>query len=76
MSNKVKISFFGAAGTVTGSKFLLETQEYTILVDAGMFQGLKELRKLNWEDFPFPPKKIDTVLLTHGLFHSMYLKFF
>ncbi len=74
MSNKVKISFFGAAGTVTGSKFLLETQEYNILVDAGMFQGLKELRKLNWEDFPFPPKKIDTVLLTHGhLDHSGYL---
>lgn len=74
MSNKVKISFFGAAGTVTGSKFLLETPEYNILIDAGMFQGLKELRKLNWEDFPFPPRKIDTVLLTHGhLDHSGYL---
>ncbi|WP_081210132.1 MBL fold metallo-hydrolase RNA specificity domain-containing protein [Salegentibacter sediminis] len=74
MSNKVKISFFGAAGTVTGSRFLLETPEYNILVDSGMFQGLKELRKLNWENFPFPPKNIDIVLLTHGhLDHSGYL---
>lgn len=74
MSNKVKISFYGAAGTVTGSKFLLETPGYNILIDAGMFQGIKELRKLNWEDFPFPPKNIDTVLLTHGhLDHSGYL---
>ncbi|HSP12926.1 MAG TPA: MBL fold metallo-hydrolase [Salegentibacter sp.] len=74
MSKKIKISFFGAAGTVTGSKFLLETPEHNILIDSGMFQGLKELRLRNWEDFPFPPEKIDTVLLTHGhLDHSGYL---
>lgn len=74
MSKKVKISFYGAAGTVTGSKFLLETPEQNILIDSGMFQGLKELRKRNWEDFPFPPEKINTVLLTHGhLDHSGYL---
>ena len=74
MSNKVKIGFFGAAGTVTGSKFLLETPVNNILIDCGMFQGLKELRKLNWDNFPFPPNKIDTVLLTHGhLDHSGYL---
>ncbi|MGY5851029.1 MBL fold metallo-hydrolase RNA specificity domain-containing protein [Salegentibacter sp. F14] len=72
--NNIKLSFYGAAGTVTGSKFLLETPGYTILVDAGMFQGLKELRELNWEGFAFPPKNIDAVLLTHGhLDHSGYL---
>jgi len=56
MKNKVKISFLGAAGTVTGSKFLLETAELNILVDCGLFQGLKELRLLNRKPFPFPPE--------------------
>lgn len=74
MKNKVKISFLGAAGTVTGSKFLLETAELNILVDCGLFQGLKELRLLNRKPFPFPPEKIDTILLTHGhLDHCGYI---
>lgn len=74
MSRKVNIHFFGAAGTVTGSKFLLETEEKNILIDCGMFQGLKELRELNWKEISFPPEKIDLVLLTHGhLDHSGYL---
>ncbi|SDL33011.1 metallo-beta-lactamase family protein [Salinimicrobium catena] len=74
MSKTVKIHFFGAAGTVTGSKFLLETEEMNILIDCGMFQGLKELRELNWEEPSFPPDEIDLVLLTHGhLDHSGYL---
>ena len=74
MKDQVKLHFLGAARTVTGSKYLLETPELNILIDCGMFQGLKELRLLNWEEFPFPADKIDYVLLTHGhLDHSGYL---
>lgn len=70
----LKLHFLGAAGTVTGSKFLLETEQGNILIDCGMFQGLKELREINWKEFPFPPEKIDLILLTHGhLDHSGYL---
>jgi metallo-beta-lactamase family protein len=71
---KLKIHFLGAAGTVTGSKFLLETPEQNILIDCGMFQGLKELREKNWEYLPIEVSKIDVVLLTHGhLDHTGYL---
>ena len=70
----MKIHFLGAVGTVTGSKYLIETQDKNILVDCGLFQGLKELRLLNWENIPFNVKKIDMVLLTHGhLDHVGYL---
>lgn len=70
----IKIHFLGASGTVTGSKFLLETPEQNILVDCGMFQGLKELREQNWKDFSFDVSSLDTVLLTHGhLDHTGYL---
>ncbi|MBL4664053.1 MAG: MBL fold metallo-hydrolase [Flavobacteriaceae bacterium] len=72
--NSVKIHILGAAGTVTGSKFLLETPTINIMIDAGMFQGLKELRLLNWKDIPFNASKIDFILLTHGhLDHTGYL---
>ncbi|MCB0466679.1 MAG: MBL fold metallo-hydrolase [Aequorivita sp.] len=71
---KVKIHFLGAAGTVTGSKFLIETSEQNILIDCGMFQGLKELREKNWEFLPIDVSGIDAVLLTHGhLDHTGYL---
>lgn len=74
MNSAVKLHFFGAAHTVTGSKFLLETPQLNILIDCGMFQGLKELRLLNWGKLPFPAKDIDVVLLTHGhLDHCGYL---
>lgn len=74
MKNNMKIHFLGAAGTVTGSKYLIETQDKNILVDCGLFQGLKELRLLNWENIPFNVAKIDMVLLTHGhLDHVGYL---
>jgi len=72
--NFAKIHFLGAAGTVTGSKFLIEVLDKNILIDCGMFQGLKELRLLNWQDLPISVDKIDVVLLTHGhLDHVGYL---
>jgi len=71
---KISLRFMGAAQTVTGSKFLVQVGNKHILIDCGLFQGLKPLRLLNWEPFPFDPKKIDLVLLTHGhLDHTGYL---
>ncbi|HYL60305.1 MAG TPA: MBL fold metallo-hydrolase [Candidatus Acidoferrales bacterium] len=68
------LSFFGAAGTVTGSRFMLTTPESKTLVDCGLFQGLKELRLRNWDRFPIEPSTIDTVLLSHAhLDHSGYI---
>lgn len=63
---KVTVHFLGAAGTVTGSKFLLETNGMRIMVDCGMFQGVKALRELNWQYLPVDAATIDVVLLTHG----------
>ncbi len=69
-----KLTFLGAAGTVTGSKHLLQIGDRRILVDCGLFQGMKELRKLNWEPFPVSPKSIDAVVLTHAhIDHTGYL---
>lgn len=74
MEKFVNINFLGAAGVVTGSKFLIETSEKNILIDCGMFQGLKELRELNWDSLPIDVNAIDFVLLTHGhLDHVGYL---
>ena len=71
---KIHIHFVGAAGTVTGSKFLLQTEAFCLLIDCGLFQGKKELRNLNWGPLPVPAKDINAVLLTHGhLDHSGYL---
>ena len=72
--NTVKVQFLGASGTVTGSKFYLETPELNLLIDCGMFQGLKELRQINWKPLPIDASNIDAVLLTHGhLDHTGYL---
>lgn len=60
------LTFLGAARTVTGSKYLLETGNTRVLVDCGMFQGLKSLRERNWEPFPVPANTIDVVVLTHA----------
>jgi len=69
-----EVHFLGAASTVTGSKHLVKTGDISFMVDCGMFQGLKELRKLNWVDLPTDVKDIDFVLLTHGhLDHVGYL---
>ena len=70
----VNVHFLGAAKTVTGSKFLLETSSMNILIDCGMFQGLKELRELNWKELSIDVASIDVVLITHGhLDHTGYL---
>src|SRR5262245_53093924 len=65
------IAFLGAAGTVTGSKYLVTSRggahgDERVLVDCGMYQGLKELRQRNWEPFPFDPGTIPFVVLTHA----------
>lgn len=68
------LSFFGGVGTVTGSKYLVETGARKILVDCGLFQGFKQLRLRNWDRFPIDPPEIDAVILTHAhLDHSGYL---
>src|SRR5690606_34027110 len=68
------LSFLGAAGTVTGSRYLVTTPQRTVLVDCGLFQGLKQLRLRNWMRLPVEPRSIDAVILTHAhLDHSGYL---
>src|SRR5215217_4794864 len=68
------ITFLGAAQTVTGSKYLLDTGTSKVLVDAGLFQGLKELRLRNWQPLPVEAKAIDAIVLTHAhLDHCGYL---
>jgi metallo-beta-lactamase family protein len=60
------ITFYGGVGTVTGSKYLIEHNGRRILVDCGLFQGLKELRERNWQDPPFDPRALDAVIITHA----------
>jgi metallo-beta-lactamase family protein len=68
------IRFLGAARTVTGSKHLLDTGTSKILIDCGLFQGLKELRDRNWQGLPISPADLDAIVLTHAhLDHSGYL---
>lgn len=68
------LGFHGAAGTVTGSRFLLEADRKRLLIDCGLFQGLKELRLRNWQPPPFDPRSLDAVVLTHAhIDHSGYL---
>ena len=69
-----KLTFLGAAGTVTGSRYLLETDSHRVLVDCGLFQGLKQLRQRNWEALPIEPDAVDAVVLTHAhVDHCGYL---
>jgi metallo-beta-lactamase family protein len=72
--NEFSIRFLGAAGTVTGSKFLLTANGVNIMIDCGLFQGLKQLRELNWKALPVEATSIDYMILTHGhLDHVGYL---
>jgi len=70
----IKLTFLGGVGTVTGSKTLIEVAGKKILIDCGLFQGIKNLRLKNWNDFPINPHEIDAIILTHAhLDHSGYL---
>jgi metallo-beta-lactamase family protein len=72
--DRIHISFLGGVGTVTGSKYLVEAGGQRILVDCGLFQGLKQLRLRNWEPLPVDPKNIQAVVLTHAhIDHAGYL---
>ena len=69
-----RLSFHGGAGTVTGSRFLVETANTRVLVDCGLFQGHRELRERNWRPLAFQPSSVDAVVLTHAhIDHSGYL---
>jgi len=71
---RATLQFLGAAGTVTGAKFLLEAEGRRVLIDAGLFQGLKELRLRNWAPPPFDPRGLDAIVLSHAhIDHSGYL---
>ena len=68
------LSFWGGVGTVTGSKYLIESERGRVLVDCGLFQGLKELRDLNWQEPPFDASSIDACIITHAhIDHTGYL---
>lgn len=71
---KVSISFLGATETVTGSRFLVSDEKTKILIDAGLFQGTREIKAKNWDPFPVEPSSIDAIVLTHAhLDHTGYL---
>ena len=68
------IEFWGGVGTVTGSKYLVQAGGSRVLVDCGLFQGLKELRERNWQEPPFDPRSLNAVLITHAhIDHTGYL---
>ena len=74
IDNKSSIHFLGGAGTVTGSKSLIDSGSKKVMIDCGLFQGLKELRQLNWEKLPVDASKVDAIILTHAhLDHCGYL---
>ncbi len=69
-----RLTFYGATGTVTGSRYLLDIDNNKLLIDCGLFQGPKENRLRNWDPFPVKPSTIDRVLLTHAhVDHTGYL---
>lgn len=72
--DQLSLTFLGATGTVTGSRYLIETGSRRLLIDCGLFQGYKQLRLRNWNPFPVSPNSITDVLLTHAhIDHSGYL---
>jgi metallo-beta-lactamase family protein len=70
----IRLAFHGAAETVTGSKYLLECEGSRLLIDCGLFQGLKELRLKNWQPLPFEPAAVDAAVITHA--HIDHLGYF
>jgi metallo-beta-lactamase family protein len=73
-SGSAVLRFLGGTGTVTGSRFLLDAEGARVLLDCGLFQGARVLRRRNWEPFPVDPASIDAVLLTHAhVDHSGFL---
>lgn len=74
MHKPFQVQFIGATGTVTGSKYLVTYDRHRLLIDCGLFQGIKNVRKRNWAELPFPADQIDAVLLTHAhIDHSGFL---
>ncbi|MBD1396219.1 MBL fold metallo-hydrolase [Pontibacter sp. JH31] len=70
----ISLTFLGGAGTVTGSKILLKNDQHQVLIDCGLFQGIKQLRLLNWQELPLDVTQLDAIILTHGhLDHCGYL---
>jgi metallo-beta-lactamase family protein len=70
----MRLQFLGAAGTVTGSKYLIDVDSKRLLVDCGLFQGFKQLRLRNWSKFPVAPSSVDAIVLTHAhIDHSGYV---
>lgn len=70
----MELSFYGATGTVTGSKYLLDDGDALTLIDCGLFQGFKQIRQRNWQPLPFSVKSVKSVVLTHAhIDHSGYL---
>src|SRR5574338_945838 len=73
----IELTFLGCTGIVTGSKYLLRASGRNVLVDCGLFQGLKQLRLRNWAPLPVDPASVRAVVLTHAhLDHSGYLPLF
>jgi metallo-beta-lactamase family protein len=74
VSETPTLRFLGGTGTVTGSKYLISAYGHNVLIDCGLFQGLKELRERNWSKPPFEASSIDAVVLSHAhIDHSGYL---
>ena len=74
MTGHTSLTFLGAARTVTGSKFLVDTEEFRVMIDCGLFQGERLWRRRNWEPLTVDPAKVDAVVITHAhLDHSGYL---
>lgn len=74
LNNHFGLSFYGGAGTVTGSRYLLQTRDQRVLIDCGLFQGYKQLRLRNWAPLPFDARSVDAVILTHAhIDHSGFL---
>lgn len=74
IADGLQLSFLGASGTVTGSRYLLQSRGRRLLIDCGLFQGYKQLRRRNWDRLPFDPRTIGAVVLTHAhIDHSGFL---